>query len=74
MSNATRPDYSGWLEHVRSAAGCTRPIPLTGQILTVDSSTGRVVEQRHTDAMPDAASYRLRQPPRHRLLGTTRIW
>ncbi|MFF0174788.1 replication initiator [Micromonospora profundi] len=54
---ATQPDYFGWLEHVRAAAGCTRPIRLAGSLLTVDSSTGRVLDQRHTDAMPDAAIY-----------------
>ncbi|MER7893572.1 replication initiator [Micromonospora sp. NPDC094482] len=54
---ATQPDYFGWLDHVRAAAGCTRPIRLAGQLLTVDSSTGRVLDQRHTDYMPDAAIY-----------------
>ncbi|MGY0004114.1 replication initiator, partial [Micromonospora sp. I033] len=57
LLRAAQPDYYGWLEHVRAAAGCTRPIRLAGQILTVESSTGRVLDQRHTDAMPDAAIY-----------------
>lgn len=57
FERATRPDYYGWLEHVRAAAGCTRPIRLAGQILTVDASTGQVLDARHTDAMPDAAIY-----------------
>ncbi|MEU5525399.1 replication initiator [Micromonospora chersina] len=57
FERATRPDYFGWLEHVRAAAGCTRPIRLAGQLLTVDASTGRVLDQRHTDGMPDAAIY-----------------
>ncbi|WFE46355.1 replication initiator [Verrucosispora sp. WMMD1129] len=57
LLRATGPDYFGWLDHVRAAAGCTRPIRLAGQLLTVEQSTGRVVEQRHTDAMPDAAIY-----------------
>ncbi|MEU0150337.1 replication initiator [Micromonospora fulviviridis] len=57
FERATRPDYFGWLEHVRSAAGCTRPIRLAGQLLTVDASTGRVLGERHTDGMPDAAIY-----------------
>ncbi|MEU0152952.1 replication initiator [Micromonospora fulviviridis] len=57
FERATHPDYFGWLEHVRSAAGCTRPIRLAGQLLTVDASTGRVLEQRHTDGMPDATIY-----------------
>ncbi|MEV5692463.1 replication initiator [Micromonospora globbae] len=54
---ATQPDYFGWLDHVRAAAGCTRPIRLAGQLLTVDSATGRVLGQKHTDAMPDSAIY-----------------
>ncbi|MFI7522999.1 replication initiator [Micromonospora globbae] len=57
LLRATRPDYFGWLDHVRAAAGCTRPIRLAGQILTVEASTGRVLAQRHTDGMPDAAIY-----------------
>ncbi|MCF0092104.1 replication initiator [Micromonospora sp. MH99] len=54
---ATQPDYFGWLEHVRAAAGCTRPIRLAGSLYTVEQGTGRVLDQRHTDAMPDAAIY-----------------
>ncbi|MFF0350588.1 replication initiator [Micromonospora arida] len=54
---ATKPDYFGWLEHVRAAAGCTRPIRLAGQLLTVEQGTGRVLDARHTDGMPDAAIY-----------------
>ncbi len=55
---ATQPNYFGWLEHVRAAAGCTRPIRLAGSLLTVEPGTGRVVDERHTDAMPDAAIYK----------------
>ncbi|MEU7612308.1 replication initiator [Micromonospora sp. NPDC049204] len=57
FTRATQPDYFGWLEHVRAAAGCTRPIRLAGQLLTVEQGTGRVLDARHTDAMPDAAIY-----------------
>ncbi|MGC5333035.1 replication initiator [Micromonospora sp. DT62] len=57
FTRATQPDYYGWIEHVRAAAGCTRPIRLAGQLLTIEQSTGRVLDQRHTDAMPDAAIY-----------------
>ncbi|MFI7213136.1 replication initiator [Micromonospora maritima] len=57
FERATRPDYFGWLEHVRAAAGCTRPIRLSGSLHTVDPATGRVLDSRHTDAMPDAAIY-----------------
>lgn len=54
---ATQPDYYGWLEHVRAAGACTRPIRLAGNLYTVEQSTGRVLDQRHTDTMPDAAIY-----------------
>ncbi|SCE67281.1 hypothetical protein GA0070607_0220 [Micromonospora coriariae] len=57
FARATQPDYFGWLEHVRAAAGCTRPIRLAGQLLTVEQGTGRVLDARHTDAMPNAAIY-----------------
>ncbi|MBQ1060719.1 replication initiator [Micromonospora sp. C41] len=58
FQRATRPDYFGWLDHVRAAAGCTRPIRLAGSLYTVEPGTGRVLDQRHTDAMPDAAIYK----------------
>ncbi|MGS2616568.1 replication initiator [Micromonospora sp. LZ34] len=58
FTRATGPDYFGWLEHVRAAAGCTRPIRLAGQLLTVEPATGRLLDARHTDAMPDAAIYK----------------
>ncbi|MFU8851106.1 replication initiator [Micromonospora sp. SL1-18] len=57
FERATQPDYFGWIEHVRAAAGCTRPIRLAGQLLTVDPATGRVLDQRHTDGMPDGTIY-----------------
>ncbi|MEU5791125.1 replication initiator [Micromonospora purpureochromogenes] len=55
---ATQPDYFGWLDHIRAASGCTRPIRLAGQLLTVEQATGRVLDAQHTDAMPDAAIYK----------------
>ncbi|MFJ5541776.1 MULTISPECIES: replication initiator [unclassified Micromonospora] len=58
FQRATRPDYFGWLDHVRAAAGCTRPIRLAGSLYTVEPGTGRILDQRHTDAMPDAAIYK----------------
>ncbi|SCE73545.1 replication initiator [Micromonospora chokoriensis] len=58
FTRAQQPDYFGWLEHVRAAAGCTRPIRLAGQLLTVEPATGRLLDARHTDAMPDAAIYK----------------
>ncbi|MFI6332231.1 replication initiator [Micromonospora chersina] len=58
FQRATRPDYFGWLDHVRAAAGCTRPIRLAGSLYTVEPATGRLLDARHTDSMPDAAIYK----------------
>ncbi len=58
FQRATQPDYFGWLDHIRAAAGCTRPIRLAGNLYTVEPATGRILDQRHTDAMPDAAIYK----------------
>ncbi|MET8353467.1 replication initiator [Micromonospora sp. NPDC005206] len=58
FTRSQQPDYFGWLEHVRAAAGCTRPVRLAGQLLTVEPATGRLLDARHTDAMPDAAIYK----------------
>ncbi|WP_328421095.1 plasmid replication initiator protein [Micromonospora sp. NBC_00389] len=58
FTRATAPDYFGWLDHVRAAGGCTRPIRLAGSLLTVEPATGRLLDARHTDAMPDAAIYK----------------
>ncbi|WP_157408701.1 replication initiator [Actinoplanes sp. N902-109] len=58
LSRATTPDYFGWLEHVRPAAGCTRPIRLSGTLNTIEHGTGRLLNSIHTDTMPDAVIYR----------------
>jgi hypothetical protein len=65
LDRASQPDYFGWLEHVRSAAGCSRPIRLSGTIATVEPGTGRLLDSRHTDAMPDAAIYKACGNRRH---------
>ncbi|MFX0593322.1 replication initiator [Melissospora conviva] len=58
FQRATRPDYFGWLEHVRAAGACTRPIRLSGSLLTVEPATGAMLDQRHTDQLPDSAIYK----------------
>ncbi|GAA0802037.1 replication initiator [Spirilliplanes yamanashiensis] len=58
LDRAGRPDYFGWLDHIRAAAGCTRPIRLTGSVHTVEANTGRILDARHTDQLPDAAIYK----------------
>jgi hypothetical protein len=58
LARASRPDYFGWLDHIRAAAGCTRPIRLTGTLDTVDPATGQRLNRRHTDIMPDHTIYK----------------
>jgi hypothetical protein len=58
LARATRPDYFAWLEHIKAAAGCTRPIRLSGSLSTVEATTGRLLNDRHTDTLPDAAIYK----------------
>jgi len=65
LTRASQPDYFGWLHHVSAAAGCTRPIRLTGTLSTVEAGTGRVLEHRHTDELPDAAIYKACGNRRH---------
>jgi len=58
---ATHADFDRWLEHVRAAAGCTRPVRLTGDLYTVartGPASARVLDHRHTDQLPDRAIYK----------------
>lgn len=58
LARATQPGYDDWLSHVRAAAGCTRPIRLSGTLDTLEAATGRLLDSRHTDQLPDAAIYK----------------
>jgi hypothetical protein len=58
VARAARPDYYDWLTHVKAAAGCTRPVRLSGTLSTVEPATGRILDHRHTDSLPDAAIYK----------------
>ncbi|HEY0699068.1 MAG TPA: replication initiator, partial [Micromonospora sp.] len=57
LTRAGQPDYFGWLEHVRAAAGCTRPIRLAGDIYTL-TPDGAIVDRRSTAGMPDSVIYK----------------
>jgi hypothetical protein len=57
LARAGQPGYFDWLAHVQAAAGCTRPIRLTGTLNTLDTA-GRLLDSRHTDQLPDAAIYK----------------
>ena len=61
LHRAGQPDYYGWLEHVRAAAGCTRPIRLAGDLYTIrrtgpDSAT--ILGRTSTDSLPDSTIYK----------------
>jgi len=58
LVRTTRPDYLDWLQHVRPAAGCTRPIRLAGATLTLEAHTGRVLSTLDTAGMPDGVIYK----------------
>jgi hypothetical protein len=58
LRRAARPDYHTWLDHVRAAAGCTRPIRLVGTVDTVDVATGQRLARRHTADLPDGSIYK----------------
>jgi hypothetical protein len=58
VARAARPDYPAWLNHVKSAAACTRPVRLAGSMATVDTVTGRVLSERYTADLPDGVIYK----------------
>ncbi|MEV4202266.1 replication initiator [Micromonospora globbae] len=58
FTRATTPDYFGWLEHVRSAAGCSHPIRLAGEVATIDRATGQLLAVTRTEDMPGGQIYK----------------
>ncbi|PYC73330.1 plasmid replication initiator protein [Micromonospora arborensis] len=58
LHRAATPEFSGWLEHTRTAGGCARPVRLTGTIAAVERQTGQVLGEQHTDELPDGALYK----------------
>ena len=58
INRAACGDYPGWLDHVRAAAGCTRPIRLAGQVHTIDPASGQVIASTDTATMPDGVIYK----------------
>ena len=43
LARAAREDFPAWVEHVRPAASCTRPIRLSGTMNTIEAATGRLL-------------------------------
>jgi len=50
-------DYHRWLDHTATTRGCIRPVRLTGQLHTVDNTTGEILKTRHTHELPDGVIY-----------------
>lgn len=70
LIRAGQPDYFTWLDHVQAAAGCTRPIRLTGDVYTARRTgpdSAEIVGHRSTDTMPDTAIYKACGNRRHTL-------
>ena len=55
---AADPDVFGWLRHIAPAAGCTRPVRLSGRIDTIEAATGRLLATTNTAEMPDGLIYK----------------
>jgi hypothetical protein len=58
LSRAAQDGYFGWLDHVRSASGCSRPVRLFGELATVDTITGEILNTTPTTALPDGIIYK----------------
>jgi hypothetical protein len=58
LERGGRDDYDAWLRHLGGAAGCTHPVRLTGDTMTVDTRTGEVISARSTRDMPDSVIYK----------------
>lgn len=58
IERANTTGWEPWLSHVAPAAGCSAPVRLTGDLLTADAATGRVLSARSTDSMPDGVVYK----------------
>lgn len=50
--------YQQWQEHVASAAACSHPVRLAGDLHTVDKATGEILATRSTSDMPDGVLYK----------------
>lgn len=58
LDRAAKPGFGRWLDAAARARGCTRPVRLRGEVLTVSASTGAVLERFSTDTLPDNVLYK----------------
>jgi hypothetical protein len=53
----TRPCFGDWLTDAGRIGGCTQPVRLIGEVLTIGAG-GQVLDRFHTDALPDRVLYK----------------
>jgi hypothetical protein len=58
LRRAAQPGYFDWLDHVWSAAGCSHPVRLHGDISFADTRTGQILRTVETDTLPDRMIYK----------------
>ncbi|MBB5871154.1 hypothetical protein F4553_004533 [Allocatelliglobosispora scoriae] len=58
FDRASKPGFGRWFEHAGRARGCTQPVRLRGEVLTVEAGTGRLLERFTTDDLPDGVLYK----------------
>lgn len=52
IEHATDPGHARWVELVRRTGGCSNPIHLAGDTMTVNTATGEVLHSYNTSAEP----------------------
>jgi hypothetical protein len=52
LARAARPDFPRWRQMVTATGGCAQPVRLQGRRLTIDTSTGEVLDEYNTDNEP----------------------
>src|SRR5438270_13063121 len=58
LSGGGRDGWLSWERHVTPAAGCARPVRLRGQAVTVNATTGEVVDTYRSADAPDGLVYK----------------
>jgi len=53
-----RPGFVAWLDHAARANGCSQPIRLSGEVITLDAATNTVIDRFSTDQVPDRLLYK----------------
>jgi hypothetical protein len=57
--------YFAWLDHIWTAAGCTHPVRLYGNLRVIDPATGELLRSYSTRDMPDQVIYKACGNRRH---------